>query len=305
MKTPQLPCPRLAAAIGVSEIYLKREDLDHFGSHKGRSIPFMIETYEKKQGLKNFVISSSGNAALAAIIMIQNHNENNPDNRLKLTVLVGKKISAEKFNHLSALAKGDLNITIIQTDRPKQEAFRMDKSGEAKFLRQSTDDLALVGYFELAKELAHIPNLRAVFIPTSSGTTAQALGEEFQKLKLPIQIHIVQTTACHPIASSFPLTENAVGLKTASPNDKTSIAGAIVDKIAHRKEKVLAAIMASHGGAWIADNEEIRTAMKITHENADDLKISTNSALAVAGLIKAVKNGWQWDGPVACLITGK
>ena len=52
MKTPQFPYSKLAQSIGVSEVYLKREDLDHYGSHKGRSIPVMIEIYEKKHNIK-------------------------------------------------------------------------------------------------------------------------------------------------------------------------------------------------------------------------------------------------------------
>lgn len=303
MKTPQIPYSKLAEAIGVGEVYLKREDLDHYGSHKGRSIPVMIEIYEKKHNIKNFVISSSGNAGLAAIIFVQNHNDNNPTNQLKLTVLVGMKITEQKLQHLRSLAKGDENIQVIQTDKPKQQAFQMEKNGEGKFLRQSTDDTALIGYFELAKELSHIPDLQAVFIPTSSGTTAQALGNEFQKLKLPIQIHIVQTTACHPIATAFTSPPSRGG-SGGFVNTETSIAGAIVDNIAHRKEKVVEIIKSSQGNGWIVNDDEIRHAMEITRETTE-IKISTNSALSVAGLIKAVKNDWQWTGPVVCLITGK
>lgn len=296
MKTPQIPYAKLASAIGVPEVYLKREDLDHYGSHKGRSIPAMIETYQKKHKIKNFVISSSGNAGLAAIIAVQNHNANNQGNQLKLTALVGNKIPEQKLDQLQSLAKNDQNISVIQTDNPKQQAFQMDKDGIAKFLRQSTDDLALIGYFELAKELSHIPNLQAVFIPTSSGTTAQALGDEFQKLKLPIQIHIVQTTDCHPIADAF----SSDKIETT----ETSIAGAIVDNIAHRKDKVVEEVNNTHGFGWIVNNDEIRAAMELIYETTE-VKISANSALSAAGLKKAVQNGWKWEGPIVCLITGK
>ena len=132
-------------------------------------------------------------------------------------------------------------IKLEQVENPKQSAFQMDKDNKAKNLRQSTDDAALEGYFELAQELDKIPDLSAIFIPTSSGTTAQALGEAFAKLSQKPQIHIVQTTACCPIASVIARSEERATRQSIS-NTSTSIADAIVDHIAHRKEKVMEVI---------------------------------------------------------------
>ena len=293
MKTPQQSYPLLADAIGVSDVYLKREDLHQFGSHKGRSIPVMIKQ-SMKEGMRQFVISSSGNAALAAILAIQAHNRNNTDHPLSLTVFVGKNIDEKKLALLNNVIE-DTQVTISQVDRPKQMAFQQEKTGTAKFLRQSTDDTALIGYQELADELNNIPDLSAVFVPTSSGTTAQALGTEFENQKDTIQIHIVQTTACHPIAQLFDID---------GTNTETSLAGAIVDHIAHRKENVVRAVQTSKGSGWIITDAEIQEAIALVEKTANIL-LSPNSALSVAGLIKAKKKGWSWTGPVACLITGR
>ena len=298
MKTPQLPAPQLAAALrlGLTELYLKREDLHHFGSHKGRSIPHMIEVYHKKFGVNNFVISSSGNAALAALLYIQNHNENNPGEKLGLKIFVGKKISSEKLNKLTSILN-DPNLSIEQVENPKQQAFQLDKSGAAKFLRQSTDDLALTGYHELAKELDHIPNLSAIFIPTSSGTTAQGLAEAFTHLTNKPEFHIVQSQSCHPI-----IDELASSAETLIMGP--SIATAIVDKVAHRKEAVISAIKNSKGWGWMANDNEIHDAIKLVKDHAS-LNISPNSALSIAGLKKAIQSNWKWGGAVVCLITGQ
>jgi threonine synthase len=303
MKTPQKPYPELAQKLGLPELWFKREDLHPYGSHKGRSIPLMIKEYAKI-GITQFVISSSGNAALAAIIAVQKHNQNNKSN-VSLTVFVGKNIDPKKFEHLKREIV-DQNIQIKQTENPKQDAFQAEKNSssadntstgsQVKNLRQSTDELALRGYIELGEDLAKIPNLQAIFIPTSSGTAAQALGEAFLKMKTNIQIHVVQTTACHPIAEMFD--------KERAQLEAESIAGAIVDKIAHRKTKVIEAITNTHGSAWIATNEEIREAVSLIKENTDFV-VSYNSALALAGLLRAQKNNWTWNGPVCCLITGR
>ena len=292
MKTPQQSYPILAKLLGIQEIYLKREDIHKYGSHKGRSLPIIIKEYIK-QGHANFVISSSGNAALAAGLAAMKHNQNN-GNHITLAILLGKHIPPNKLSVLESALSGATGITIQQVDRPKQQAFQLEKDGLAINLRQSTDDLALVGYEELAGELMKVPNISAVFIPTSSGTTAQALGETFLKHGRSIQIHIVQTTACHPIAEVF---------DPATVQNEQSIAGAIVDKVAHRKDRVVDLIQKTKGYGWVVTDEEITDAVHVT-KNELALPISPNSALSIAGLKKAVQNDWSWNGAVVCLITG-
>lgn len=294
MKSIQVPCSAIAQACNVNgDVFLKREDQHKYGSHKGRSIPPMVKKYFKEEGITNYVISSSGNAALAAIHAIQVHNRNNPS-KLKLTVFVGLNIDKAKLKMLLGIIE-DVNITLEQVERPKQTAFQIDKEGTAKLLRQSTDENALAGYFELAQELDKIPNLQAIFIPTSSGTTAQGLGEAFQTefLEQNPQIHIVQTTSCHPIAETF----------DTDFTEADSVAGAIVDKVAHRKEEVLKNIESSKGSAWIVSNEEIATAQELA-KNGCHVAMSANSALSIAGLKKAADHGFKFDGNVVCLITG-
>ena len=304
MKTIQMPYSKLAQALGVKDVYLKREDQHKYGSHKGRSIPVMIKKYLKEDDIRNFVISSSGNAALAAVYAVQVHNNNNPE-KIKLTIFVGQNIDPTKMKNLIKTVT-DVNIKIEQVERPKQTAFQIDKEGTAKNLRQSTDDNALLGYYELAQELDNIPNLAAIFIPTSSGTTAQGLaeaflGESYLTLEQKPQIHIVQTTVCNPIASLVAGTDKI----SASPTDSIkSIAGAIVDKVAHRKDKLIKLIKQSEGSGWIVTNEEIKEAQKLVKQTTN-LQISPNSALSVAGLKKAKDNGFDWgDSVVVCLVTG-
>jgi len=292
MKTPQQFYPDLSRTLCIPEVYLKREDLHVFGSHKGRSIPIMMKEYLKK-GQNQFAISSSGNAAFSAGLFAKKHNQNNLENQIALDIYVGKKIGQEKYDRLASLVSS--RIQLFQTERPKQQALQAMAEGKIN-LRQSTDDLALIGYHELAKELIKIPNLSAVFVPTSSGTTAQALAEACLLFTQKTQIHVVQTTACHPIVSTMK--------NEQIPNSKsTSLASAIVDQVAHRKEKVLSAVKKTGGDGWIINEEEIKQAIELTL-NSTGLKISPNSALSVAGLRRAVASGWSWQGAIVCLITG-
>lgn len=292
METIQTTADNLAKELKCNaKIILKREDLHKYGSHKGRSIPKMIKKHHQ-DGWSNFVISSSGNAAVAAIMSINEHNINYPNDQIALTVFAGKKIDPEKMKKIVELIQDEKNIKISQIENPKQQAFQIDKAGTAKFLRQSTDDSALQGYDELADELAQITDLQAIFIPTSSGTTAQGIYDGFQKTKTNPQIHIVQTTLCHPFVVSDIVAENH------------SLAGAIVDKIGHRKKQVAEIIEKTKGQGWIATNKDIEKVIELV-KKTENIDISPNSALAVTGLTKAIQQGNAFDGTVVCLITGK
>lgn len=293
MTTPQTKHSKLAQSIGLKQpLYFKREDLHPLLSHKGRSLPLMIDSH-LKHGLKDFVVSSSGNAALASALYIKKLNQKRKD-KLTLRIFVGEKIDITKFKKLKKLA--DKNISLIQIKNPKQSAFQLQKNNHAVWLRQSTDDTALLGYEALAKELSKIKNLSAVFVPTSSGTTALGLDRGFKKLKLKIQIHIVQTAAVHPIVQNFS--------QLRCETEKESLATAIVDKIALRKPALLKALKANRGFGWVVCNQEITSAIKLVAKT-EKIKLSPNSALAVSGLAQAIKNNWKFSGPVACLITGQ
>ncbi len=285
MITPHEEYPELAHELGLpkgSPLYFKREDLHPFGSHKGRSIPHMIDE-KMKEGCKHFVISSSGNAALAAGLYVKKLNEEGKN--ITLEILAGKNINPLKLKKLEELK--DSNILLSLQDRPKQVLFAKTQDPSIQSLRQSDDDLALVGYEELAKELLKIPKLSAVFMGTSSGTTALALATYFEN---KVEVHIVQTSSCHPIADNF--------VENFSSEEK-SIADAIVDITALRKE----AVSDSVAGGWIVMNEEIQAAQDMV-KRTTGLSISTNSALSVAGLMEAAYTGKDFDGAIVCMICG-
>jgi len=304
MLTPLINADRLANNLNIPLLYIKREDLHPFGSHKGRSIPLMIEKYAS-EGWKNFVISSSGNAALAAALFIKEYNTKNPQNKLYLKIYTGYKIDKEKFARLLQITYLPLNqkiknfflqikpeIKIRQTLNPKQSAFLAEKNSKTKNLRQSIDDTALLGYEQLAKELSQLPNLSAVFIPTSSGTTAQGLYLGFEKSNLKPEIYIIQTPVCHPFVQNDLIETN-------------SLAKAIVDKTARRKKEIANVLIQSGGEGLIVTDQELVSAEKIYKTFYPEDKISYNSLLSLAGLIQKLNAGKKFSGPVVCLFTGR
>ncbi len=293
--TPQEKYPALAKIIGLSGLYFKREDLHPYGSHKGRSIPTMIDRYVAS-GSKDFVISSSGNAALAAALHVKMLNERSP---ISLSVFVGHHIAPHKLEKLKALE--DANIRVLIKERPLQALTIASQEG-ATGLRQSTDDSALIGYEALARELGLIQGIGAIFVGTSSGTTAQALATYFSAKDgygkgggKSVQVHIVQTSGCHPISD---------GMEIFDGKEEESLADAIVDRTAMRKSRLVSLIKKTGGNAWVATNDEIIAARDMVFENTG-LDISTNSALSVVGAMQAVYRGWEIDGDVVCMICGE
>jgi threonine synthase len=235
-------------------------------------------------------------------------------------VFVGENIDETKRMEILRFAQDD-KVQVKQVANPKQSAFQMAKTSGVINLRQSTDDSALVGYKELARELAEIKNLSAVFIPTSSGTTAQGLYLGFQKLGVNPQIHIVQTTACHPMINKSKIKDQNTGCEPAvakidadeldptayswrNDNAEKSLASAIVDKVAHRKNKILEILKNSQGNGWVATNDDIQNAIALTKQN-ENIDISPNSALALVGLRQALAHGCKFNGPVVIIITGR
>lgn len=290
MITPHEQYLDLAQALGFSDLYFKREDMHPYGSHKGRSIPVMIDWYHRK-GERHFAVSSSGNAALAAALYIKELNSSATE-KLSLDIYVGQNVNPEKLAKLKEL--GDGHVAIYIKERPLQALTQATQEG-VRSLRQSVDDVALLGYETLAEELLEIRDIGTIFIGTSSGTTAQALARHFSSKNLPMQIHIVQTSSCHPLSEAFEIYDG--------PEEK-SIADAITDITARRKPDLTYLIKNNGGFGWYASNEDVSAAQSLTNKHTG-LDISSNSALSVVGAMHAAYRGFQVKGAVVCLICGQ
>ncbi len=289
-KTLQKSYPNLANKIGLSRLWIKHEYLNEAGSHKIRLLEKLIKNHLKK-GQKKFVISSSGNAAIAAAYYLTKYVKI----KTNLMIFISKNISAEKFQRLKKVIGSCQDIKIRKVLRPKQQAFLFSKKHNAIFLRGSTEPTAPQAYYSLAKELAQIPNLKSIFIPTSSGITALGLHQGFKKLKKKIEIHLVQTEKIHPLTRNFD--------HQFSPQ-KTSLANAIVDRIGLRKQETNKIVQESLGSGWIISDQALKQAKKILKIETD-ISINTyNSLLSLAGVIKAKKTNWPLSGTVCCLFTG-
>lgn len=295
--TPCQECPSLAKELDLEKLYLKREDLNPTGSFKDRSLAYQLSAYLQKGNTK-YVISSSGNAAVSAVSYCKLF-------KCQLTVFVSRKIPKDKLDRLlkssgiAKLGKSPLqkkNITIYFSDRPRSDAIKFANENKAINLRGSTDDLAIVGFKTITYELAEqTKSIDAVFIPCSSGTSTVGIYKGFKDLgmKLP-QIHIIQTTKIHQIACGF---------DRGFDKSETSLASAIVDKVAHRKEQVIDIVRKTEGSGWVISDKEIEASQKMLRKNCD-ITASADSALSLAGVVKALNNSFKIKRPVL-ILSGK
>ncbi len=87
-------------------------------------------------------------------------------------------------------------------------------------------------------------------------------------------------------------------------SDEGSKAGAIVDKVAHRRKALSTLIETSGGSACIVTDSEIEHARSLIGVHAG-FEVTANGALALAGLIRAIDRGITFTGPVALIVCGK
>jgi threonine synthase len=270
---------------GGINIFLKREDHNPTKSFKDRSLSYQI-THYVKQNIKEYVISSSGNAAISAAYYCKNYN-------CKLHIFVANKINKYKYNKLIELA--DDNIIIQSSDRPKSDAIKFASENKLLNLRGSLDNNALIGFEQISYELLQqVELIDAIFVPCSSGTSSLGIYNGFinNSHKSPA-IHICQTTLIHSIAKEF---------DKDFTKENTHFADAISDRVAHRKAQIMKIISETNGFGWVISNQQLQQAAQLINQLINE-NISYNSILSLAGLLKAIDKGYNFRN-IVLIISG-
>jgi threonine synthase len=291
--------------MGLKYIYLKREDQNPTGSFKDRSIAYQISSY-LQSGKKDFVISSSGNAAISAIGYCRKSN-------CRLHVYISNKIPDDKLIRVFETAYieeidfagirsrevkkiNKLDLTLNFSSKAKSDALKFSRKKGFVYLRGSTDDLAPVGYKTISYELVkQVPNADSIFIPCSSGASTIGIYSGFYDVdKQCPRLHIVQTTKIHPMSSIY---------DQKFEGTQSSLSSAISDRVALRKDQVTNLVTKSGGSGWVVGDDELEEARRILFE-ACKIKTSYDSALSLAGLKKALLNKVDIKVPIL-ILSGK
>jgi threonine synthase len=265
--------------INKQRIWIKDENTNPTGSFKDRCLAYQI-SYYYSLGEKDFVISSSGNAAISAASIIKLL----PD--ASIDIFIAHNINPKKLEKLLNLK--DQRIRLKQDFKAKSAAVLYAKQEGKINLRASKDDVALIGYKTIAYELElEAKQSDGIFIPASSGTAALGIALGFKDMGINIPIYICQTTKINSLAKDF---DN--DFRTT----KTSLADAIVDRIGYRKEELSDFILSSGGDAFAVSDELLYIAREEMLEAGFDY--SFNSLLGLAGLIKAREQNKKISLPI-------
>jgi len=267
--------------IVIEDIIFKREDRNPTGSVKDRGISHQLD-WAKKQGIRDLVISSSGNAAISACYFCQKLG-------LNLSTFVSPRINKKKLDIIHGYI-----FQVFVSPRAKSDSIKFAKKNNFFHLRASTDPRGKAGYQTIAKEItADHGQINSLFVPVSSGSTLIGVAEGFRAIGYLPQIHAVQTTTVNTIAKTFDYDFIST---------KTSLASALVAKYTPCKSQAINLIKESKGHGWVISDQEILTADQWLQEKR--IITSYEGGAALAAIWKAKKNNWQL-GKMVCLLTGK
>lgn len=285
--TPAVALPALAAEVGLDRLVVKREDLNPTGSHKARGVAFQVAALcWRMPGVRRAVISSSGNAALAAAAYSAAAG-------LRLAAFVAPTTPPAKVRRLVRLGAD----VCLSAHALTLAAAVAERHGIPN-LRPSTDPLAVEGFQSIGWEIAGVePATDAVFAFVSSATSFVALGRAFARAgdvgatgRMPA-LHAVQGTGAHPVAGPF------------DPRPPQEARGRLGDRGARKTRRAGEAarwIARTGGGGWVITDAEADAAE--ARLLAHGIETSIEGAAALAAAIRAAARGGVRSATV--LLTG-
>lgn len=293
-------------ACPVEHLYFKREDQNECGSIKGRSLCYQV-SLNKQRGEKALVISTSGNAGIAAAAYARRAG-------MKLFVFLspdtekGKIVDMQKYDPV-----------IIRSRRAMRLANYAAVKYELPNLRPSIDDDSIEGFKSIAFEIAdEAGDVDAVFTFVTSGSSFVGMYRGFEayvkleKIKKIPRMYAVQSGEIHSIAEKFE--GNSCLIKkenygkdilmqdTDLPADKKELrAGKFGVRNTRRKKEILDIIEKTEGKGIYAGEKEVEEARTILAGH--DIKTSLEGCASFAGFIKMQEE--EKFRNAVCILSGK
>lgn len=277
-QSPLLRCDRLAAALGVRELWIKNESLLPTASFKDRAIA-LATSLAKQYGREGLVLSSSGNAGASAAAYAARAG-------LPVAVLVPKTAPASKLRQIMVTG-----ARLITVDGRTSDCCRLAKEIAARmgWVNLTTtyhNPYGVDAYATIAYELAELaPD--ALLLPISSGPLLGGMMKGFETLKRAGLVDrtprpvAVQAAACAPIAKAF-----AEGSRVEPWPYQTSIASALNDTLEgyERDGEYTLGWIRKHNGAAVAVGErEIANAVRLVAE-CEGIVLEPSAAVPIAAV---------------------
>lgn len=243
-ETPLLESPRLARELGLEKLFLKREDENESGSLKGRSLAYQVSLL-RSRGEKTFVLSTSGNAGIAAARYAAAAG-------MRAIILLSPQTERAKL-----LAMSSFRPFIIVSNRAPRLANYIAAKYSLSNLRPTLDDASLEGFKSIAWEIdAELKSVDAVFTFVTSGSSFLGMHQAFLKdlqsgaiAKLP-RMFAVQAGSVNSLSESMTGKVEPTGVSSA---------GRCGIRRTPRRAQIIQAVVETGGGAiYVADAEVLR-----------------------------------------------
>ncbi len=265
--------------VGSQKIWLKREDKNPHGSHKDRSLAYQV-SLAQQQGATELVISSSGNAAIAAAAFCRLA-------KIKLWAFLAPTIPRQKF-----LAVKESGATIIVSHRAMRLANYLSKKKKLINLRPSTNDDSIVGFKTLGFEIfEQTEKVLPIFTYVTSGSSLIGLAQSGQELlaagclsRLPA-LNAVQS-------GGLVSAGGVVGDETGA-----SLAGQGGTRKTRRAEQIIEAVGLSGGRTWHISEEQIKEAAALL--SRQNIQTSFEGCASLAAVIAS------GESEAVCVLTGR
>jgi threonine synthase len=292
---------RLAAEIGLKQMYVKNEGQNPTGSFKDRGMTVGV-TKALELGARHVICASTGNtsASLAAYAARAG---------LKCTVLIPSgKIAYGKL--AQAMIHG---ATVLQVrgnfDQALEFVLKLAEKHKNIYLLNSINPFRIEGQKSLGFEICEQLNNQApdrIVIPVGNAGNISAVWKgltEFHELgfirRLP-KMTGIQAAGSAPIVRAIKTNSNEI-IPVEKPE---TIATAIRIGAPVSWKKAINAIRESHGTAETVTDEEILDAQRML-ARIEGIFVEPASASSIAGLKKLVSNGViSKDELVVCITTG-
>ncbi len=284
----------ISRLLGLGHLYFKREDKNETGSLKGRSLAYQL-SLAKQRGAKAAVISTSGNAGIAAAAYAKKAG-------IKMFVFISPDTENAKIKHMQKY-----DPVIIKSDRAIRFANYVAARYKIPNLRPSKDDDSIEGFKSIAFEIAdEAGDVDAVFTFVTSGSSFVGIYEGFKKCceegkigKLP-QMYAVQSGEIFSVAEEFAENQAAIGMRSQPAEGKIA-AGNLGVRHTPRKDEILRIIKETKGRGVYVNEKDIGTAEDFLKVRKIETSLEGYASFAALVRLQNVKN---FDSAV-CIFSGK
>jgi threonine synthase len=299
--TPLLRIDRLAARLGLREVWLKDEGRNPTGTFKARGMAVAV-TRAKALGVKEFVVPTAGNAGGAAAAYAARAG-------LAVHVYLPKDAPPANLNECRAAGADVHLIDGLINDAGRSAAAAAKEQGwfDLATLKEPyrVEGKKTMGY-EIAQDLEwKLPDV--IVYPTGGGTGLIGIWKAFEEMEAlgwigpqRPRLVAVQAIGCQPIVMAFQREQLASELHQ---NAHTIAAGLRVPKPLGDR-MLLRAIRAS-GGTAIAVSDEAIVKMAETALRVEGLSLAYEGAATLVAASALCDQGWlQPHEKIVCLNTG-